>query len=305
MKHPTPWLLAFAVLAAACGDDGLGEVAPDGGDPVEAPDAGSPDAEPRPEQLTAIVALGGCSASIVRFTTSRPDDAALVLTNGHCIGGDQFLGPGEAIANRPSSRTMGVLEPDALTPGPPTEFPEDVEYRVIVNATELVYATMTDTDLALYRLGITYSELEVEHGVYAMPIADQQADVGTAIEIPSGLWAAIYACSIEDVVHELREDQWTWHDSMRYHQPGCEVVGGTSGSPVVATDTGMVIGVNNTGNEDGEACTFGNPCEVEEDGEVVVLPGAGYGQQVHRVYGCLDDENQLDFDRPDCRLTRP
>src|SRR5262245_19354272 len=115
-------MLAIAMVAACGGDPE--ELAPDAGDDPEAPDGGgAPDAPPPlTEGYTAIVDLGGCSASVVRYATSQLGDDALVLTNGHCIGGDSFLGPGEAIAGQPSNRPMRVLEPDALQPGPPTDF---------------------------------------------------------------------------------------------------------------------------------------------------------------------------------------
>src|SRR5262245_54346215 len=57
--------------------------------------------------FTAIVALSNCSGSLVRFTTSQPTDKAMVLSNGHCVGG--FITAGDAIISQSSSRSFSLL----------------------------------------------------------------------------------------------------------------------------------------------------------------------------------------------------
>jgi hypothetical protein len=279
---------------------------PDAGVPdAGAPDAGVPDAGvPGVDELTAIVALNNCSGSVVRLTTSRPTDRALVLTNGHCISGG-FLDPGEAVANQPSTRQMSVLEPDSLLPGAPRSPRPPARVRVAVRASELVYATMTTTDIALYRLTITYEALERDHDVHAMTITDQHPVAGTPILIPSGYWRALMSCSIDTFVYALHEGEWTFEDSIRFHTSGCETIGGTSGSPIVATATHEVIGINNTANEGGVACSINNPCEVDEAGNMTSTVDGRYGQQVYLIYDCLSPTNELDFDLPGCRLPPP
>jgi hypothetical protein len=317
------WLAVAALaMTSACLEPGVGTPvasgAPDGAD--DAPDAApdlppdaavdaAPDAmldagAPGVDELTAIVALSNCSGAVVRLKTSRPTDHALVLTNGHCIGG-AFLGPGEAVAGRRLTRRMNVLEPAALVPGPPRGRPPATGVRVAVQASELVYATMTATDMALYRLTITYGELERDHDVHAMTISDRHPEAETAILIPSGYWHALFACEIDAFVHELREGEWSFEDSIRYSESGCETIGGTSGSPIVAAATHEVIGVNNTANEGGASCSINNPCEVDSSGNTVSTEDGRYGQQVYWLYGCLSPTNELDFDLPDCRLPPP
>jgi len=269
--------------------------------------AGCPDPEPESPGFTAIASIGGCSASIVALAGAQPDDKALMLTNGHCIReSDGFLNAGEALAAVPTERPVDIIDPDALVPGTSMPAPPDPSTGVVahVTATELVYATMTGTDMALYRLDTSYRDLE-EIGVQAMTIADRRAEVGTAIHVVSGFWHTNYRCTIDAFVDELREDMWSWQESMRYRQPGCETTHGTSGSPVIDADTLEVVGVNNTGNDQGASCTFDNPCEVDADGQVTATQGAAYGQQTYWIYGCLGADHQLDFDRPGCRLTKP
>src|SRR5436853_253165 len=49
-----------------------------------------------PVDLTATVRLSNCSATLVRYPTSRSTDRAMMLTNGHCFEGG-FLAPGQVI----------------------------------------------------------------------------------------------------------------------------------------------------------------------------------------------------------------
>src|SRR5262245_31943663 len=60
--------------------------------------------------FTAIIALSNCSGSLVRFTTSKPDDFAMVLTNGHCL---TFLDPGDAVYHEASTRSFSLLNAKA------------------------------------------------------------------------------------------------------------------------------------------------------------------------------------------------
>jgi hypothetical protein len=262
--------------------------------------------DPDPDAITGIVALDDCSGSVVRFDSAAPGDQALVLTNGHCIDAPGFLSEGQAIAHRSEARAMDILDAGSLTavtPQGPASFDPSSGVAVHVTSTELVYATMTDTDVALYRLSNTYDDLE-QHGVQALTIAPDHAAAGTSIQIWSGFWRAIYACSIDGFVHELHEDQWIWKDSIRYKQPGCQTIGGTSGSPVIDADTHELVGINNTGNDSGEQCTFDNPCEVDENGQITVTQGAAYGEETYLLYACFTD-GELDLTKAGCTLTRP
>src|SRR5690606_7194708 len=107
------------------------------------------------------------------------------------------------------------------------------------------------------------------------------------IEIVSGYWERGYRCHIAASIFELREGGYVFLDSIRYSSEGCQVIGGTSGSPVVAQNTRTVVAVNNTGNESGDRCSINNPCEVDDEGNINVIHKAGYGQQTHQFYSCL------------------
>jgi hypothetical protein len=169
----------------------------------------------------------------------------------------------------------------------------------------ILYATMTGTDMAIYRLRETYAQIEQRFQVRPLTLARDYAPVGAAIEIISGYWGRGYVCQVEALIHTLREADWTFRESIRYSRPGCEVIGGTSGSPVLLASSRTVVAVNNTGNESGRRCTMNNPCEVDADGNVTYQRGYSYAQQTSWIYGCRDEEGNLDLERPGCQLPHP
>lgn len=235
---------------------------------------------------SGIVRLSNCSGSLVRFPNSLDTDRAMVLTNGHCIG--RFPEAGEGIVGVERRVSFGLLSPDG----------EDIG---TVRSDLLMYATMTRTDMALYRLTTTFAEIKSRYGIDALVMREQTADVGTPIQVISGYWRVGFTCKIDAIVYELKEGEWTSEQSIRYTEPGCEVYGGTSGSPILAADR-SVIGVNNTGNEDGGRCTDNNPCEVDKDGNVEYEQGRSYGQQINWIFGCLNDQREIDVNKDSCLL---
>ncbi|MFF9215869.1 S1 family peptidase [Streptomyces viridosporus] len=240
--------------------------------------------------FAGTVSLSNCSGSVVRMPGSQADDPALVLTNGHCLESG-FPAPGQVLVDRASSRSFGLLNSSGS--------------RVAtLRANRLVYATMTDTDAAVYRLGTTYAQIKSAYGIDALTLSDTRPAAGTAISVVSGYWKRIYNCSVDGFVYRMKEGDWTWKDSVRY-TPACDTIGGTSGSPVVDGATGKVVAVNNTGNEDGGRCTLNNPCEVDQNGTVTVRQGINYAQQTYWFPACFGAGNRLDLNASGCVLPRP
>lgn len=237
-----------------------------------------------------IVKLDNCSGSLVRYETSLDTEFAMVLTNGHCLKGG-FLKPNQVVYNTPNSRSFELYNSQTQIAGP-------------LKATHILYATMTGTDMALYRLNKTYAEIKSAYNVNALVIDSLKADINTEMQIISGYWKRGYSCHVERFVHQLEEAGWLFTDSIRYSRPGCETIGGTSGSPILNPITRKVIGVNNTGNEDGGHCTMNNPCEVDESGNKQAFEGVSYGQQVYWVYSCLTENNEIDLSKEGCKLAK-
>ncbi|MFD1150248.1 S1 family peptidase [Saccharothrix hoggarensis] len=238
--------------------------------------------------FTGIVSLRGCSGSVVRPPRHAPSDPALVLTNGHCV---RLMSGTEVVVDEAADRTFTLLDRTGEgTLG-------------TLRAARLLYATMSGTDVALYRLTSTYAEVEAM-GTRVLELSPEHPAVGIDVRVVSGYWREIFACRADGYVHELREGPWTWRGSMRY-TASCDTRGGTSGSPVVDVASGRVVAVNNTGNENGERCTRNNPCEVDETGAVTVRHGIRYGQQTHYVVPCLTGGGRVDLAAPGCGLPKP
>lgn len=235
-----------------------------------------------------IAELSNCSGSLIRFENSLETDAALILTNGHCFEGG-MPAAGQFIYHVPSSRSFNLLK-------------QNMDQAGTVTATDVVYATMTTTDVTIYKLDTTYAQIKAQMGVTPLTLASKHPSENDKIAVLSGYWHRGYECGIEKFVNELHEAEWVMNDSMRYSRPGCETIGGTSGSPVVLSGTRTVIGINNTGNDNGEKCTMDNPCEIDEKGNVFFQQGLSYGQQTYQIYSCLNENREIDLSVKGCRL---
>ena len=242
--------------------------------------------------FNGIVKLDNCSGSLIKFGSSLGSDKAMVLTNGHCVsrpdGG--FIKPDKYLYNESTSRSFRFLKPDgSIRSGS-------------VSSTKILYATMTGTDMAIYQLSLTYDEMSQRFDVDALVLSDTKPSVNDQIEVLSGYWQTGYSCHVDGLVYMMKEDAYTWFDSVRYSEDGCHTIHGTSGSPVIGKASGEVVAINNTGNDDGERCTMNNPCEVTELGQVTYKKGLSYAQQTYVVYSCLTADRVIDLTKPGCKL---
>lgn len=234
-----------------------------------------------------IVALSGCSGSLVKFIGQPETDKAYVMTNGHCHE-TGYIPIGEIIYGRASSRQFTLLTPDGRDAGR-------------IRASHTVYATMTKTDAALYRTSSTYAEIKRQFNIRPLEMSADHPAAKIPIEIISGYWRRGYRCDIDGFVFKLMEAGYENNDSIRFTR-ACNTIGGTSGSPILAAGTRTQIGINNTGNEHGGRCTEGNPCEVDEQGNVTYSKGINYGQQTYWFYSCLNSRYEIDLNIPGCEL---
>jgi hypothetical protein len=239
--------------------------------------------------LEGAVQFGDCSGAVVRTVTARADDPALLLTNGHCVKGTRPA-PGSALVDRPAAQPVTITDREGYP-------------KVEARTTRLVYATMTGTDVALYRLDRTYAEL-ADAGAKVFDLTTTPAAAGDRVDLLSGTWGRRWSCAVQAVVPVLREGGYEQENALRYTS-ACEPGHGTSGSPLIAPDGRTVVGLHNTSNDKGKRCTENNPCEVDAKGRVTVRKGAHYGQQVAAVPACLAPGSELDLSHPDCALTRP
>ncbi len=289
-------LLLTGATVAGVGTAPATAVTPTSGDTARtsAPTAPAPviDVKGRTKAVdfAGTVALSNCSGSLIRLPDSADTDPALVMTNGHCLE-TGMPGPGEVVTDQPSNRTFSLLNSTAGK-------------VATLRAVKISYATMTDTDVTLYELNTTYARIKQQYRIDALRLSGDHPVAGTPIKVVSGYWKRIYSCNVDAFVHELREGDWTWKDSLRYTS-SCNTIGGTSGSPVIDVNSGKVVAINNTGNESGERCTVNNPCEVDEKGNVTVRQGINYAQETYGITKCFAAGNKLDLGLPGCTLPKP
>ncbi|HEX6344839.1 trypsin-like serine protease [Umezawaea sp.] len=235
------------------------------------------------------VGLDGCVGSVVRPPGAAAWDGALLLTNGHCVQGDRPA-PGSALVDLPAAREVSIADAQGYP-------------RATARATRLVYATMTGTDVALYRLDKSYARLAAE-GAKVFRLTSGPVRAGDPLTLVHASGRS--TCTAEAVVDRLREGAHEMAGSIRYATDAdCAPSQGWSGSPLLAADGVTVVGVHNTHNTAGEVCTDDNPCEVAPDGTTTAVRGRAYGQQVDRIAPCLGRGTRLDLHRPHCALTKP
>lgn len=237
-----------------------------------------------------IVKLSNCSGSLVAFNGQPLTAKAIVMTNGHCVqkpGG--YLNPGEVWVDKALSRSMKLYDRDFKLHN--------------IQATKILYATMTNTDVAFYELTESFQDIYARTSVRPYLLDSVRPLQGISIDIISGYWDRGYSCEIDGFVFNIREGDWTFTDSIRYTKT-CDTIGGTSGSPIILRGSRKVIAINNTSNESGGRCTLNNPCEVSEQGDVEVRKGTRYGQQTYNVYSCLTPSFAFNLNRQGCTLPR-
>lgn len=239
--------------------------------------------------MEGSAAVGDCRGAVVRTPAARPRDRALVLTNGHCVTSSRPA-PGKALIDLPAELENPVTIGDSAG-----------YTKATSRATRLVYATMTGTDIALYRLDKTYAQLTAA-GAKIFTLTTSPMRRGSRFWLARG--SGRPACTVDAVVPHLREAGWQQENAVRYTlSEACTSEPGDSGSPLLSPDENTVMGINNTHNTDGEKCTEGNPCEIGVRGAVTVRQGHSYGQQIHQIVACLDGHSMLDLSRSGCTLT--
>ncbi|HEY4456641.1 MAG TPA: trypsin-like serine protease [Pseudonocardiaceae bacterium] len=239
--------------------------------------------------LAGEVAVNGCMGSVVRTPDARPNDGALLLTNGHCVQGDRPA-VASALVDQPANFPIGIADHDGYD-------------QTTANATRLVYATMTGTDVALYRLDKTYAQLAAAHAT-VFTLSTKPMSANQKLAILTGAYRE--SCTLAATVPHLREGGYQLDNAMRIVESDDCILGpGMSGSAMVAADGRTIVGVHNTSNQgNGTACSDGNPCEVGADGKVTSVPNAAYGQQIDMIPGCFDKGSVLDLNRYGCTLTK-
>lgn len=234
------------------------------------------------EARSPIVKFKGCSAFIFAFEGAARSSQALMMTNGHCVyDGGGNIEPGVAL--------------DAFEMSLPVTFADEKE----VFTKNRIYATQTDSDIAIYALDGSYEELDVEPLIVSTSVAPQ----GSYVKIPSGFSRETHRARIGGYPHSLLEGRYRLSSPIRLEEMD-ELVDGSSGSPLVSETTGQVVGIYTTANEGGELCTSDNPCEIGKNGKKEAFLHQNYGQVISGLYSCLDENFQIKASLVGCKLVK-
>ncbi|AZH77127.1 peptidase S1 [Microbacterium sp. Y-01] len=240
-------------------------------------------------------AFPNCESSIVRTAASQDDDPALLLTNGHCVPnldpGMEMPEPGSSIVDEKVEAPISFIDAGGF--GFHT-----------ARIDRLLFATMTGTDVAVYRLDASYAELE-QRGVRVLRVTSTPPKTGDKVTLMATdfLLGGPRECTIEAVVPTLSEDGYEQHDSLRMSEAErCKSQGGYSRAALLAADGKTLVGVNNSSNHDGKKCVLDNPCEVSADGEKKIYRERPYGQQIVELNDCVAAGSVLDLDADGCDL---
>jgi hypothetical protein len=227
-------------------------------------------------------ASSGCTGAIIKLI-GQPDTAkALYITNAHCVSMIPYTQFRHNVTTNTNVQIRGLNNNLTLT------------------SRRLIYSSLTVSDIAIFELPKTYAELHQEIGLVPFILANQMLTEGTNITLKH-VSSNPQNCSIEKITYRLKEGTYIWKESFRY-STGCNTVPGWSGTAVISQDTGMFVGIHNTGGDGSSSCAMNSPCEIDENGQTTYLRGRDYGQQTYMIYNCFNSNYEFDLNLATCDL---
>lgn len=235
-----------------------------------------------------------CSGAMVKLGI-QPGQIYL-LTNGHCS--KQYLD--EAYSTHDGSIVHHKIK-----------FSSPLQIKVFANYgltrylpfSELTYATMSDTDIALYKSDLTEAEIN-QYGIKIFSLEANEVQPNDSVRITSGFWQDTASCFVKQKLFQLKEFIWTWNKGFSLTSE-CKIRGGWSGSPVLSR-AGKIIGIVNTLNEKNLGdCSLSNPCEVDPNGKTSHEHRTAYAQRTQDILTCIHRNGAFDLSLPSCRLPKP
>ena len=252
-------------------------------------------ARPVAPDFRGMAKIFGCSASLVRFASSQPNDHALMLTNGHCYQPSDKARSRSVLVDIADDRAVVLLNRDGTRAG-------------AVHTSRVLYSTSFHTDVGLYLLKPTYRWIAQHLSVHPLTLAAHGPAPHKRVLITSGFFKEVYTCTTNGMAFKLFNDEFSWRDSIRLrHSSECHTIDGTSGSPITDPRTRLVLGVNNAVNVAGHGsprCTF-SLCEETRGGRITQHQHRRYGQQTFWITTCVAPDRSIDLTLDGCLLPKP
>ena len=210
------------------------------------------------------VSLSNCTGFLFKTGETLLSEKAKLATNGHCLQSlfGMILKPGQTKKDEKATRAITLYSNSGKI--------------FKTNATRLVFATMTGTDLAIYELDETYNDL-ASKDIFPLTLSKEAPYLGQEVVTISKRKNSKFSCRVENIT-ATSEGGYEFKDAIRLSQE-CRQINGTSGSPVVDARTGEVVAIANSFNKNGKRCGNNNPCERNGD-ETIVVHKARYAQHI-------------------------
>jgi hypothetical protein len=242
--------------------------------------------------VAKLSVAGSCTGSWIIPREGAPEDApAYLFSAGHCYS--TSFGTSELVRNREIANGVASFRYFIDTPA---------ERRVTVPVRRVVWASMANTDVAVFELGATVSELR-RQGLSPLTLGDHVEDELIVRGIPvSGTpiedqYLREAGCQFQGVFN-LIEFVWTFRRFLRHDC--ADIRGGSSGSPVINRRSGEVVGVMSTTVEGESSCYLGTPCVIGGE-QPEVLEGS-YSAPVWGWNVCFAADGRFDPEAAGCPL---
>lgn len=216
-------------------------------------------------------------AVLIHFDGYDENSRAIVLSCGHCYATGNI---GVSVFKRPSVKTISL-------------YSENGQHQFSTRT--LLYWTVTEVELLLYELDITYKELSQRYGIKSHLLAQRPPDIGERITFVTSHRkpVEVQKCQVDNFVEDLTQTFWEhgipnnrnrYKDGIIYY--GCISVPGLSGSFLVSDATGEIFGTNVGGNSR----------------YISGYKKFSFGMSHHKIYTCLDKNLKFDLELPTCEL---
>lgn len=204
-------------------------------------------------------ATATCTASVVAGSaTPDPGHAALVLTSGHCVLGQDAV-PNQVVVE-------GVVP--AHMRFTPAFFQDAQAVHLPVRVADVPYATTKGMDVAVLRLDVTYGDLKAL-GIVPLVPASPAIVGGLPVElahVPARdvpvpeRFLRLSSCNAREPTRLFEGERFFLHES----GTDCAgVSGGSSGAPVLRRGSSELIGILGTMVDPRfDGCGFDRPCEL-------------------------------------------